>query len=46
MDILQEFGIFHEDTEVEPITSKIGIIFVKIQFHFETCSRSKNGEGR
>ena len=42
----QESGIFHEGTEVESMTSNMGIIFVKIQFHFEAYSRSKNGEGR
>ena len=46
MDGSQEFGIFHKGTEIELTISKIDIIFVKIRFHFETCSRSKNGEGR
>ena len=30
MDRSQEFGIFHEDTEVELTTNKMGIILVKI----------------
>ena len=46
MDISQEFGIFHKSTEVELITSKMDMIFVKIQFHFKTCPRSQNREGR
>ena len=42
----QEFRIFHEGIKVELTTSKMGIIFVKIRFHFETCSKSKNGEDK
>ena len=30
LDRSQEFGIFHENTEIKQKTSKIGFIFVKI----------------
>ena len=42
----QKLGILYKGTEIEQKTSTIGIIPVKIWFHFKVCTRNKNEKGK
>jgi len=42
----QNLKIFYESAEIEQKASLLGIILVKIQFHFEICTRNKNKKSR
>ena len=46
LDKSQKLGILYKGTEIKQKTSTIGVIPVKICFHFKACTRNKNEKGK